>query len=161
LTIEGGDRKVRGGVKTFGNRLAVAAALATSLVATGASAACTINASNTVAFGAYDINSATANDSAGTITYTCTSFALVTLGTGASGTFTARTMIAGGPDLLSYNLYRDAARTQVFGDWSGGTSGTFVGAGTNATISVYGRVPALQNVAPGAYTDSVVVTFTF
>lgn len=148
-------------MRTFGNKLALAAALVALLTASQAKAACTINATNLVAFGAYNISNATANDSVGNITYTCTTFALVTLGTGASGTFTARTMTAGGPDLLSYNLYNDAARTQIFGDWSGGTAGVFVGAGTNATIPVYGRIPALQPVGPGSYSDSVVVTFIF
>ena len=31
----------------------------------------------------------------------------------------------------------------------------------NDTATVYGSMPALQNVAPGAYVDTVIVTVTY
>jgi spore coat protein U-like protein len=40
--------------------------------------------------------------------------------------------------------------------------GPGVGNGTRtATHTIYGRIPALQDVAPGSYTDSIVVTLAF
>ena len=62
----------------------------------------------------------------------------------------------------------DAARAQVWGD---GTNSTGTVAGTTSFVwfqtsktanhTVYGRVPAQQNAASGAYTDTIVVTITF
>jgi spore coat protein U-like protein len=136
-----------------------AAALALAVPAT-ARAACTIDATGAVAFGLYDPTSATPADSTGTITYTCTSAALVTLSTGGSATFNPRRMSAGA-NTLNYNLYADAARTQIWGDFTAGTTIRFAAAGSSVAMSVYGRVPSLQNVNAGSYIDTVTVTFFF
>jgi spore coat protein U-like protein len=140
-------------------RAACAAALALCVPA-GARAACTVDATGAVAFGFYDPTLATPTDSTGTITYTCTTAALVTLSTGGSGTFNPRRMSAGA-NLLNYNLYADAARTQVWGDFSAGTTIRIANAGTGVLLSVYGRVPVAQNVNAGSYVDTVTVTFFF
>jgi spore coat protein U-like protein len=66
-----------------------------------------------------------------------------------------------GPDSLGYNLYTDAARTQVWGDFFNGGTIQVAPAGTPARLDVYGRIPAGQNVATGSYTDSITVTFFF
>jgi spore coat protein U-like protein len=142
------------------------AALATllfGLVLSGAAQAatsCTINTTGAVAFGAYDWKSAVPTDSAGTITYTCDGGALIILSQGSSGTYTQRTMVSGA-NQLGYNLYVDAARTQVWGDFSGGTTIKLVGAGALVAVPVYGRMPTAQNVPPGSYADTVTVTFFF
>jgi spore coat protein U-like protein len=141
--------------------LAAACAGALALLASPrARAACTINAGSAVAFGTYDPAAAAPTDSAGTITYTCTSAALVTLSTGGSGTYNPRTLVSGA-NTMNYNLYADAARTQVWGDFSAGTTIQVAGAGTNAVLSVFGRIPAAQNPNPGSYADTIVVTFFF
>jgi len=57
---------------------------------------------------------------------------------------------------LSYNLYRESTRTEVWGDGSNSTS-VITGTGTT-THTLYGRVSALQTPAAGEYTDAVVVT---
>jgi spore coat protein U-like protein len=146
----------------FVKKSASAAALSVLLAASGARAVtCTIDATSSVAFGTYNIGAA--NDSLGTITYTChgNPGAVVSLGTGGSGSYSPRRMTAGGPDVLTYNLYTTAARTQVWGDGTGGTVTVSVAPGNSVVLNVYGRIPALQGVTPGSYTDSVVVTFTF
>jgi spore coat protein U-like protein len=130
------------------------------LAAPSARAACTVNASSAVAFGTYDPAAAVPTDSAGTITYTCTSAALVTLSTGGSGTYNPRSL-ASGANTLSYNLYADAARTQVWGDFSAGTTIRIAGAGANSVLNVFGRIPAAQNPNPGSYADTIVITFIF
>jgi len=74
-----------------------------------------------------------------------------------------------GTNTLSYNLYFDAAFTQIRGD---GTGGSQVGGGTltltpsSRTQSVpastiYGRIPAGQDVAAGNYSDTIIVTVTY
>lgn len=136
------------------------AAVLALAVPAAARAACTVDATGAVAFGLYDPLSATPTDSTGTITYTCTTAALVMLSTGGSGTFNPRRMSAGA-NTLSYNLYADAPRTQIWGDFSAGTTIRIANAGTGVVLSVYGRVPAAQNVNSGSYSDTVTVTFFF
>jgi spore coat protein U-like protein len=76
--------------------------------------------------------------------------------------------MASGASLLTYNLYRDAGRSQVWGDGTASTA--LLGATMNfsyfqlsnsTTHTVYGRVPAGQSAHPGSYSDSIIVTLTF
>jgi len=138
---------------------------------------CSVSATG-VAFGIYDPFAATPDDSVGTVSVTCRHVPptraerinyTVTLSAGSSGTYSQRRMAAG-TTLLGYNLYADGARSQVWADGSSATVmltgnmvvGPGVGNGTRtATHTIYGRIPALQDVAPGSYTDSIVVTLSY
>jgi spore coat protein U-like protein len=128
-----------------------------------------------VAFGNYDASLPGPTDVSGNLTVTCTrvpfdpfnvSYTL-SLSRGTSGAYAPRQM-SSGPSRLNYNLYRDASRSQVWGD---GTTSTAI---INATMSfnlfqfsksashtAYGRIPTGQGVNPGNYADNVVVTITF
>lgn len=67
-----------------------------------------------------------------------------------------------GPDgsLLKYELYRDAARAQRWGNTqSTGLSRT--GDGTPQQLTVYGRVPPQSVATPGTYRDTVLVTVSY
>jgi len=127
-------------------------------------AICTITATN-VNFGNYDVFSATALDTTSTITYRCgtESNISVMLNTGSSGTFNPRTMRKTG-EVLNYNLYRNAARTNIWGDGTGGST-YYTRANppnnTNVVLTVYARVPALQDVSGGTYTDTITATINF
>lgn len=117
-----------------------------------------------VAFGAYNPKSASARDSAGTITINCPKAGkgvIISVGAGASGSFAQRRM-SNGQSTLGYNLYSNTARTLLLGDGSGGSTrfslGDFRG---TTTRTVYGRIPAGQNVTAGTYGDTLVVTVTF
>ena len=68
-----------------------------------------------------------------------------------------------GSDFLNYSLYKDAARTQVWGTGlAGGTTLTYNSASKNSVaITVYGTVPQAQDVTVGAYTDTVVATINY
>ena len=68
-----------------------------------------------------------------------------------------------GNDALSYNLYIDAARSTIWGDGTGGSSTQTINmTGSHpSTLSIYGRVPPLQDVSMGSYSDSVMVTINF
>ena len=90
----------------------------------------------------------------------------VSIGPGISGDQLARILSAGGGNVLFYNLFRDAARTQVWGD---GTPPTFVVTGSRTTrgrpslfnYPIYGRIFANQAPDPGLYTDNLVITVLF
>lgn len=134
-----------------------------------AQAACSVSATG-VAFGIYDTTAASPNEATGTISVNCTLLSglggyTISLSMGSSGSYAARTMTSGG-STLSYNLYTDAARTQIWGNGSGGsaTVGSFAlvallgGLGTH---QVYGRIPARLAANPGSYTDTIIVTVTY
>lgn len=147
--------------------LACAALLAPGAATATVEAACTISAT-AVNFGAYDVYAASPDDSVGSITYQCGTAdrnITITLSTGGSGTYAARQMQpSSGSDRLVYNLYTDAARTAVWGNGSGGTNDYHIGkppSNTNVSLSVYGRIPASQDVAIGNYSDTVIVTINF
>jgi len=125
---------------------------------------CSISTTS-VSFGSYDVFNSTPTDTTGTVSITCTGNAnvTITLSKGASSTFNPRTL-NGGADTLNYNLYRDAARTTIWGDGTGSTATyTQVGVPNNTTqnLTIYARIPAAQDVRAGTYTDSVTVTVDF
>ncbi len=66
-------------------------------------------------------------------------------------------------DALNYNLYLDAARTSIWGDGTGGTAlfTVAIPSGKAVNVTIFGRIPAGQDVAAGSYSDSIVVTIQF
>lgn len=125
-------------------------------------------------FGTYDIANPTPTDATGSITIDCTnvgrnSSMRVRIGQGlypAAGSTAAnprRQMSNGGAGRVRYDLYQDAARTDVWGDTVG--TAMFPGQGPYpANFPVYGRIPALQSglvALPGSYNDIAVVTLFF
>ena len=133
-------------------------------------AVCNISATN-LDFGVYDPFGATPLDATSTVTLNCTpntaySIALNS-GLHSGGSFSSRSMkLATGPELMDYNVYRDAAHTEIWGD---GTASTFIVSGTTpvgtpspVNVTAYGRIPAGQNALPtGAYADTIDATVTF
>ena len=129
-----------------------------------AEAACTISASG-INFGTYSVFSAAPDDATGTVTVDCSSTdnnVSVTFSTGASGTFTARTMKKGA-ESLAYNIFAEASRTTVVGDGTSGSVYFFSAHPGNPpqTITLSGRIPALQDVSIGSYTDTVLASVNF
>ena len=143
----------------------LAALLLLASLAGRAEAACTITTTG-VSFGTYDVFNSSATTSTGTVTYRCGNSdhnITITLSSGSSGTFTSRTMKKGAEN-LTYNLFMDAAFTSVWGDGSGTTTTYHIGNppnGTDVSLTVYGQVPAQQDVSAGSYTDTVVATINF
>ena len=148
-------------------RASAALAALAALAAADPAGACTVSVTS-VAFGSYDTLSPASTDSAGTLTAVChpsDQSLEVAISGGSSGSPLARTM-RNGTEVLDYNLYGDAARTAVWGDGSSGATVTI----TNGDVSagqrtfnrpIYGRIPALQAVGAGTYSDNLVVTVTF
>lgn len=85
------------------------------------------------------------------------------IGTGG-GTLTTRQMAGPGGATIGYNIYRNAAHTEILGD--GTSAGTFTISGTSTgnadTFPVYGLTAANQNPKPiGDYTSTITATVTF
>jgi spore coat protein U-like protein len=120
-----------------------------------------------VAFGAYDpvvANAATDLNGTGTLTVACTKGASATIDLGVGGNLLGGSRrMTSGTDFLNYALYKDAARTQVWGTgMAGGTTLTYNSASKASTnLTVYGKVPQAQDVTVGSYTDVVVATINY
>ncbi|MBZ9978061.1 spore coat U domain-containing protein [Mesorhizobium sp. BR-1-1-10] len=82
-------------------------------------------------------------------------------GGGAGATVAVRKMTGPASATINYAIYRDAARTQVWGNTVGTDVITGTGNGSAQSLTAYGRVPAQTTPAPGVYSDVVAVTITY
>ncbi|TCU30559.1 spore coat protein U-like protein [Rhizobium azibense] len=82
-------------------------------------------------------------------------------GSGADATTAVRKMTGPGAATINYSLYRDAARTQVWGVTVGTDTVTGTGNGDVQNVTVYGRVPPQVTPESGVYTDTVAITVTY
>jgi spore coat protein U-like protein len=119
-----------------------------------------LNAGGTVAAGSWAVICNATGPGSATVAGT------LSLSTGYSGNYAARYMLSGA-NRLYYNIYLTPGYAQIIGNGSAGTyaptaTGT-VTAGHAYQVSgtMYGLVPAAQDVAPGSYVDSIVVTVTY
>lgn len=161
----------------YGHRLGAGLlALGFAAHAGTADAATTCSGSgSSMSLGIYPSYSSTPVDAVGAVLVTCSRQGgppetTVTVGIGpsqASGTVAQRQLRqTGGGDLLSYNLYREAARLSVWGHTPGvdtvsqtirlsnKSSGTL-------SFNIFSRIAARQDVRAGAYADAVIVTVDF
>jgi spore coat protein U-like protein len=134
---------------------------------------CTVSASG-IAFGNYNPLSPTGDSAVGSWSVICNAIGsgsatvagTLTLSTGSSGNYAARTMKSG-THALQYNIYLTPSHAQIMGDGSAGTfapsdSGTVTaGQVYQVTGSMYGFMPPSQDVPAGSYSDSIVVTVTY
>lgn len=69
------------------------------------------------------------------------------------------------PDLASYNVYRDAGRSLIWGDTPATSQSLTQQVRNNTTVpfvfTLFGRIDALQDVRPGTYTDTLLITVEF
>lgn len=136
-------------------------------VSASIAANCTIS-TNPLAFGAYDpisTNASTPLTATGSIQTTCTNGASANItldqganpDTGSTASVPLRRMV-NGSNFMNYDLYSDSGDTTTFD----GTTGVNVtGTGAAVDTTVYGSVPAGQNLPTGSYADTVVATVTF
>jgi spore coat protein U-like protein len=136
---------------------------------------CTATAGG-LAFGVYNPLSALGDASTESLSVTCdahgngsaTVSPILTLSTGLSGSYAIRKMFSG-VNPLNYNIYLSTAYNQIVGDGTGGsvvgttTPFVVVAGGTSVTVTwtLYGFIPASQNVLPGSYSDTITVTVTY
>jgi spore coat protein U-like protein len=121
-----------------------------------------------VVFGSYNVFDTVSLDVTGTLTYSCTGLdandaIVIELSAGSSGLGINRSMSQGNEKLF-YNIYLDPGHSAV---WGNGTSGTTTYGpimppnNTNQTVTMFGRIPARQNVSMGDYADTIVATILF
>jgi spore coat protein U-like protein len=82
-------------------------------------------------------------------------------GAGTGATVALRKMTSAGGATINYQLFRDTARTQTWGDQVATNTASGTGNGAVQTLTVYGTVPAQTTPAAGSYTDTVQVTVTY
>ena len=139
------------------------AATATSTIAVTATVQATcLNTATALSFGTY---TGTQADATAVVTVTCTNSTPYTVGlnagTAVAATVTTRKMTGGAGVFLAYGLFTDAARTLNWGSTVATDTVAGVGNGAAQPITVYGRVPAAQYVAPGVYSDTIIATVTY
>jgi spore coat protein U-like protein len=127
---------------------------------------CRLN-STSLSFGNYNPigeNKSAPLDETTTFQVGCTKGAHVTITLnnglyGNNATQTSRAMSAGDGKYLSYELYFDPGRSNV---WSISNPVSYVSPSLNQqTRAIYGRIPGGQNVAAGNYHDTVTITASF
>ena len=139
---------------------------ATMQVTANVQATCTVSSGN-LAFGSYTGGTATPVDATTTITATCPpgqSYDIgLNAGLGPSATTSTRMMTISGPgtSTLNYGLFTDSTRSTNWDDIGGTNTVAGTGDSTGQAITVYGRIPAGQNVQTGTYEDTITVTMDY
>ena len=122
---------------------------------------------NPLNFGSYDpvqANAVAALDGQATIRVSCTKGTAVNIGVddGTNAQGLSRRMSGGGTNVLEYELYKDANRTQRWGADAGERyDGGVAPSRDPRDFIVYGRVPGAQDVPEGSFQDTILVTVQF
>jgi spore coat protein U-like protein len=133
-----------------------------------AQTACSVSTTG-INYGSYDVFGTTPVDSTGTITVSCdespppTVIIAVGPSPNSGGFFPRQMKHLQRPDLLNYNLFTDATRAVVWGDGTQGTSTASDKVHKNRPwlMTIYGRIPAGQDVSSGSYQEVVTVTINW
>ena len=160
---------------TFARKTGVWAVAAAAMVASPTCFAllqsCNVSAS-AVSFGPYDPSSAQARTATGVVSVSCSVTLLgllaswtLSLSPGSSASYASRSLV-GGTSTLQYNLFTSPSYSTVWGNGSGGTgvvsdSHLLLVGNNTYTYTVYGRIPPLQDVQRGNYSDAIVVTINY
>lgn len=105
-----------------------------------------------------------ATDGASTLAVSCalaTPYTIGLNGGNAAATNPAQRKMSNGGEQITYGLYRDAARSQLWGNTAGVDTAAGTGSGIGQAFTVYGRMPAQTTPSPGTYTDTIVITVTY
>lgn len=118
-------------------------------------------------FGTYDpllANASLPADVSAVVTVVCTrnTGASLSFGTGLHGVSHGnRSMSGRGADGLHYDIYRDSAHSQIWGDGSDAIHLTSKGTSQPQHLTVFGRIPPQQEVEPGVYSDVLTAAVDF
>ena len=140
---------------------AVAATTTASLTVTASVAATCLISATDMAFGVYGgfVTNATSS-----ISVTCTNTTPYNVGLDggtAPGGHPQNRRMRGPGGSLSYSLFRDSARTLIWGETIGTNTVNGTGTGSAQLLTVYGQIPAGQAIAPGGYLDTITATITY
>ena len=120
-----------------------------------------------LSFGNYDplaVNAAQPADASAVVSVTCTrnTSAALSFDAGlhrASGG--VRAMKGPGPETLQYQIYRDSAHSQVWGNGGDALQLLSKGIAQPQEFTVFGRIPPQQEIEPGAYNDVLTAAVDF
>lgn len=123
-------------------------------------------------FGTYSVFASGPQDTVGQVTVTCSTAEIEPVSVaytiemdGGSANNPANRRMESGSATLSYQLYRDITRIDIWGDGTGGSqtvADSYMLEGQDSRdYPVYGRIPAQQNATVGAYSDTILVTVNF
>lgn len=131
-------------------------------VSAAVAANCTISAGSLL-FGTYDpigANDTNPLNAEATVTVRCTKNTSAQVGLDNGENFSGgRRMIAGASQFLSYELYSDSTRNTV---WNMANRVNYVAPNRSPQdLTVYGQVPAGQDVEVGNYSDTVIAEIEF
>lgn len=153
------------GILTIGlaSSVAVAATNSTTTfqVTANVQANCTVSANN-LDFGNYTgtLTSATSN-----LNVTCTNstpyWVGLDAGQASGATVSTRSMKGPSSNMLSYAIFQDGGHASNWGNTDGVNAATGTGTGSSQTLTMYGQIPAGQNVVPGSYSDTITATLTY
>ena len=122
-------------------------------------AVCEVTASD-LSFGTYTSQSGTPLQGTTMVRVTCTPNSSYNVGlnegTSPGATVNARKMVSGS-QALNYQLYRDAARSEIWGNTVGVDAVSGSGTGLATDHTVFGAVPAKQVIPAGEYQDTITV----
>lgn len=125
---------------------------------------CTISTATNLDFGTVPGRIDANRDQTSTFTFTCTGRTAwnVALNNGQNAVGSTRRMRLGTTArYVTYELYRNAARTQRWGATTGTDTVPGTGSGSAQALTVFGRIPVTQVVPAGTYRDTVTVTVTY
>lgn len=149
------------GIATTANAATASSSFQVNLTIQGE---CKVQSASNVNFGTQGVIDANI-DTTNAIGVQCTNSTPYTValsaGAGSGATVAARKMTSAANDTVSYALYRDASRTQLWGVTQNVDTAAATGNGGVQTYTAYGRVPAQSTPAMGAYSDLVSVTITY
>lgn len=122
---------------------------------------------NDLSFGIVtSLTEAHAATATGKVTCTVVSPGQVTFdaGTGGGNLQTRRMKRTGSQETIEYNVYRNAAHTEILGDGTNGTVPIPIQPGDGeleVEFTVYGQTAANQTAVPGDFSSTITATFHF
>ena len=141
--------------------LAAVVWLSASAAATAGSPTCTVSMSS-IAFGSVDVLAGSAIDTTATLTVSCSGGSgagqrlCISIGAGSASDATSRKLTGPGSNAARYDLYKDTARTQLWGSWQTGydIAGVQLDVPQSSTrnVTVYARfLGSQQTIVAGSY----------
>jgi len=138
-------------------------ATTTFIVKTTVQAVCVVSATD-LNFGNYASGAGSPLLGTTLVQPTCTpgtTYNIALNGGSAGGTIYGGRQMASGANKLNYQLYRDSARANIWGNTIGTDTVQDTGTGVAKSHTVYGTIPAAQAIPAGNYQDTITVTVTF
>jgi spore coat protein U-like protein len=142
------------------DQASAATATGTFTVTAAVAASCLISATD-MSFGVYAGSLTNATSS---ISVTCTNTTPYNVGLDggtAPGGHPNNRRMRGLGGSLAYSLFRNSARTLIWGQTIGSDTVSGTGNGNTQVLPVYGQIPAGQAVTPGGYLDTITATITY